>query len=291
MRHSRRADSIGAETPPLQIAPSSPAAALQEAILPPSTETPPQESDRPQALDNHQTESAARLDRAVNLLRRNCPEHSAAEPMRQWQQICFVVLSGALVLGAGFALRPTLNALLALLALPFFCVVLLRALALWQTGSGIGPATAPAPPGDGDGGQLAPYTVLVPLFHEANVVPDVIEALSAIDYPAELLQIIFIAESVDGETRAALASACLPPHMHVTVVPDGAPRTKPRALNYALSEANGDYVVVYDAEDMPEADQLRRALCRLRAAPQLGCVQARLNVYNSDQSWLTRGIA
>jgi cellulose synthase/poly-beta-1,6-N-acetylglucosamine synthase-like glycosyltransferase len=71
-------------------------------------------------------------------------------------------------------------------------------------------------------------------------------------------------------------------------VPDGEPRTKPRALNFALLHASGDYVVVYDAEDMPEPDQLHRALARLKSAPRVGCVQARLNIYNSDESWLTR---
>jgi hypothetical protein len=281
------------------------AAALHGALLPPGPllpEDPPEDTKAPipeaagaKAGDGHHAERAERLDRAVNLLRRNRPEQSAAEPVWQWQQVCFVALPGALVLGAGFALRPTLAALLAVLALPFFCVVLLRALALWHAGSAIGPATRPGPAGgsdDGrDGEQLAPYTVLVPLFREANVVPDLVDALAAIDYPAGRLQVIFIAESVDHETQAALAIAALPPHMHVIVVPDGEPRTKPRALNFALSQATGDYVVVYDAEDMPEADQLRRAFHRLRAAPRLGCVQARLNVYNAADTWLTRGIA
>jgi cellulose synthase/poly-beta-1,6-N-acetylglucosamine synthase-like glycosyltransferase len=77
--------------------------------------------------------------------------------------------------------------------------------------------------------------------------------------------------------------------MRVLVVPDGMPRTKPRALQYALQLAHGDYVVVYDAEDVPEPDQLRRALAALRAAPdRLGCLQAQLNIYNSRASWLTR---
>jgi glycosyltransferase XagB len=73
------------------------------------------------------------------------------------------------------------------------------------------------------------------------------------------------------------------------VVPEGVPRTKPRALNYALSLARGDYVVIYDAEDRPETDQLRRALDVFAAhGPRLACVQSCLNIYNAQQSWLTR---
>jgi cellulose synthase/poly-beta-1,6-N-acetylglucosamine synthase-like glycosyltransferase len=90
----------------------------------------------------------------------------------------------------------------------------------------------------------------------------------------------------------ALVATGLPAHMRIVVVPDGEPRTKPRALNYALTFAEGDYVVVYDAEDEPEPDQLRRALVLLRSEPdRIGCVQARLNVYNAGTSWFTRQFA
>ena len=73
------------------------------------------------------------------------------------------------------------------------------------------------------------------------------------------------------------------------MVPDRAPHTKPKALNYALQFARGDFVVVYDAEDRPQPDQLRRAWEVFRHAPaELGCLQAQLNIYNPRQSWLTR---
>jgi cellulose synthase/poly-beta-1,6-N-acetylglucosamine synthase-like glycosyltransferase len=77
--------------------------------------------------------------------------------------------------------------------------------------------------------------------------------------------------------------------MQLIVVPDGAPRTKPRAIQYALQFATGEYVVVFDAEDAPEPDQLRRALAALRSGgPHIGCLQAQLNIYNSNASWFTR---
>jgi glycosyltransferase XagB len=81
----------------------------------------------------------------------------------------------------------------------------------------------------------------------------------------------------------------LPSFMRIVVVPEGDPQTKPRALNYALSLARGDYVVIYDAEDRPEKDQLRRALMEFeRHGPKLACVQSCLNIFNPRQSWLTR---
>jgi glycosyltransferase XagB len=72
-------------------------------------------------------------------------------------------------------------------------------------------------------------------------------------------------------------------------VPDLGPRTKPKALNYALPLARGDYLVIYDAEDRPERDQLRRALDVFRSgAPNVACVQAALTIYNASDSWLTQ---
>src|SRR5262249_40698721 len=140
-----------------------------------------------------------------------------------------------------------------------------------------------------DEDDLPVYSVLVPLYREAPIVPDLIAALNVLDYPARKLDIILIVESVDKETRSALAQQKLPASMRVLVVPPGQPRPQPRALNFALAQARGEYVAVYDAEDMPEPDQLRLALAAFRSgAGNLGCVQARLNIYNPRESWLTR---
>ena len=81
----------------------------------------------------------------------------------------------------------------------------------------------------------------------------------------------------------------LPPHFEILVVPDGAPRTKPRALNYALQFATGDYLVIYDAEDRPDPDQLRKAAGRFRDAPrEVVCLQARLTFDNASENWLSK---
>jgi cellulose synthase/poly-beta-1,6-N-acetylglucosamine synthase-like glycosyltransferase len=89
--------------------------------------------------------------------------------------------------------------------------------------------------------------------------------------------------------QAAVLGMRLPPGFRTVVVPDNAPQTKPKALNYALHFARGEFVVVYDAEDRPEPDQLLRALSVFRRhPPRLGCVQAQLNIYNPRASWLTR---
>lgn len=76
-------------------------------------------------------------------------------------------------------------------------------------------------------------------------------------------------------------------HFELIVVPDGAPRTKPKALNYALPTARGTHIVVFDAEDKPEPDQLRRAATLFDADPRIACIQAELVIENAATNGLT----
>jgi len=255
----------------------------------------PPPSPRPLSRNDHATLGPPQgdqhdLDHAVNGLRRHRPDLSAGEPVRGWQQATLLLLLPLFSIIAAAAPEQSIFILAAVLVLPFSCVVALRTAALWHTpiGSRGAPAVAAATP---ETTVLPHYSLLVPLYDEAHIVPDLVAALRAIDYPRDKTEILLILESVDAETLAAVRAASLPPNASVVIVPDGSPRTKPRALNYALRRATGDLVVVYDAEDVPEPDQLRRAVALMAANPGLGCVQARLNVLNDRETWLTRQFA
>jgi cellulose synthase/poly-beta-1,6-N-acetylglucosamine synthase-like glycosyltransferase len=162
------------------------------------------------------------------------------------------------------------------MAIPFLLVVALRAVSLRHLleGGGSPRNREAARPSDG---ALPVYTVLVPLFREAPVVPHLLRALATIDYPADKLEVLLIVESIDQETQAALRSAGAR-RMRVLVVPTD-PAHKPRALQYEF--AQGDYVVVYDAgTSLP--DQLRRPARRPRHK-QLDAAGA-ARIYNSCEA-------
>ncbi|KAB1071820.1 glycosyltransferase [Methylobacterium planeticum] len=155
----------------------------------------------------------------------------------------------------------------------------------------VAPVAAPEP-GPLAEPDLPAYTVLVALHREAAVVPRLVAALTRLDYPATKLDIKLVIEADDAGTAAAIAAEALPPWFEVVVVPPGLPRTKPRALNAALPLARGACLVVYDAEDVPEPGQLRRAAARFaRGRPDLACLQGRLVIDNAADSWLTRCFA
>jgi cellulose synthase/poly-beta-1,6-N-acetylglucosamine synthase-like glycosyltransferase len=137
--------------------------------------------------------------------------------------------------------------------------------------------------------ELPLYTVLVPCFREENVVGQLVTNLGELDYPAERLQILLLLEETDVATREAALAANPPPNMEIVVVPDGKPRTKPKACNVGLQLARGQYVVIYDAEDKPDPDQLRKAVAAFRRSGSgTVCVQAALNYWNADENVLTR---
>jgi cellulose synthase/poly-beta-1,6-N-acetylglucosamine synthase-like glycosyltransferase len=136
---------------------------------------------------------------------------------------------------------------------------------------------------------LPVYSIAVPLYREATAVKGLVAALHRLNYPKEKLDIKLVLEADDIETRDALAELRLDPPFEIMIAPDSGPRTKPKALNAALSLARGSFLVVYDAEDRPEPDQLRLALEAFVAGDErLACVQARLTIDNAADSWLTR---
>lgn len=189
--------------------------------------------------------------------------------------------------GAAFAggllLWPALVAALLwmLLTIAFSVATVVR---LFTAAASFEPEPVAAEPPDR---ELPDYTVVIALYREAGVAPDLVRALEALDYPRARLDVKFVVEADDSETFAALAAAIPGVEYEIVVAPPGAPRTKPRALNVALPFARGELLTIYDAEDRPEPDQLRRAAARFaRAGPDLGCVQARLAIDNHADTWL-----
>lgn len=133
------------------------------------------------------------------------------------------------------------------------------------------------------------YTVLCPLYKEWQVVPQFVEAMVALDYPKDKLQVMLLLEADDQETIDQVQRYNLPEYFEVVVVPHSQPKTKPKACNYGLLRASGDLVVIYDAEDIPEPDQLKKAVLSFeKSSRNTACVQAKLNFYNINQNLLTR---
>ena len=156
--------------------------------------------------------------------------------------------------------------------------------------------------------ELPVYTLLVPLFHESEMLPHILQNIAEIDYPKEKLDVKILMEEEDTETLEKARKLGLFGNIeeiiapmseneyhrflsifHPIIIPNAEIKTKPRACNYGLKRARGEFVVIYDAEDLPDRDQLKKTVLAFRnLGEEYACVQCLLNFYNARKNLLTR---
>ncbi|WP_454744374.1 glycosyltransferase family 2 protein [Ciceribacter selenitireducens] len=190
----------------------------------------------------------------------------------------------ALLLGAPAIAGAVLHLTLSLLYLAALCLRMAALVHGRRSGRARQrPAALPVVSG---GEPLPVYTVMVALYREAEVAAQLIGSLERLDWPRARLDIKLVCEADDTATLSAIRALDPPRHFEIVEVPPMAPRTKPKALSYALSGVRGDYVAIFDAEDRPHPGQLKEAYHTFSAAPaNVACLQAPLVIANMRQSW------
>ena len=223
---------------------------------------------------------------AIRFLRDGHPGMSASPTIGGLQALGLLATLAGIAAAAFFHPYDTAGWAALVLSLVFLSTTGLRLAAL------AAPAPGSQPWIELSDEHLPVYSILVPLYREANIVHELFEALEDLDYPAARLDIKILLEADDIATRDAVDALNLPDHYSILALPDFGPRTKPKALNIGLALARGNLVCVFDAEDRPDADQLRQAAGAFAIAPaDYACLQARLAYRNWNQSWLTRQFA
>ncbi|WP_323041864.1 glycosyltransferase family 2 protein [Gemmobacter sp.] len=198
-----------------------------------------------------------------------------------WQGPAALVLLAAVLAAAPLVV---MGLLLGWLVLSLAATTALRATALGLALRRPGPALPQAQPL-----RLPVISILLPLYGEPGIAPRLLQRLGRLDYPRALLDVLIVLEAKDTETRAALAACHLPGWMRVVIVPDGPITTKPRAMNYALDFCRGSIIGIYDAEDAPDPDQLRKVVQRFAdRGPEVVCLQGCLDYYNPRTNLLAR---
>ncbi len=133
-------------------------------------------------------------------------------------------------------------------------------------------------------------TVQLPVYNELHVAERLINAVMAMDYPPELLQVQVLDDSTDSTSK--VIGLCVARHVSRGANIGVLRRTERRgfkagALKAALPHATGEFVAVLDADFVPPVDFLRCLLPRF-ADLDVGCVQARWDHLNRDFSVLTQ---
>ena len=229
-------------------------------------------------------------DEAANELFRRSPALSARVVFSRGQKIGLVIGAAVVLLGLVLWTIPTLITIITAVSVAFLASTVFKFLIAMRGAKYdvVERVTREEVEALTDR-ELPVYTVLVPVFREANIVPQLVGNLGKIDYPADKLEVLVLIEEEDLLTREAYLSSNPPPNFHIVTIPKGTPQTKPRACNVGLYFASGEYLVIYDAEDAPDPDQLKKCVVAFRrGGEKTVCVQAALNYFNADENVLTR---
>ena len=230
------------------------------------------------------------LEQAASALLTRSPRDSARWVLSRGQKLFFIALLAAIGIGLLRAPVGTLTLFTGLSTALYISFSLYKLqLAFRALTHTLEVETTAAEIAALDDRDLPIYTILVPVYRESEVFPILVDAIDQLDYPKIKLEVKILLEEDDVETIELARRSNLPGHFKLVVVPNGLPKGKPKACNYGLIRAQGEYVVIYDAEDIPEPDQLKKAIVAFgKGEPHLACVQAKLNYFNGNQNLLTR---
>ena len=206
------------------------------------------------------------------------PEYSARWVMNAWQGVFLGALLIILLVCLSLSAAWTVWTIQILGGLAVFSCVVLRLSAL-RTARGLRIVEQPSL----DAAQMPVYSVLVALYREREVISQLLTCLGKLQWPRSKLEIKLVCEEDDAETLELLSAYQLRPYIEIVTVPRSDPRTKPKALAYALPLCSGEFVTLFDAEDRPNPLQLVEAWHRFSCGDErLACVQAPLTVTNQQ---------
>lgn len=213
-----------------------------------------------------------------------------AQSSRNWN--AKLMLAGSILICVAIVFLFVFKPLTAFVLLSLWAIVTLTANTLLKAAAAcVGLFSRPTDP---EGPPVAPedlpiFTILIPLYKEKEIASHLLERVKQIDYPRDKLDVCLVMEADDTTTRFAVGHTNLPAWLRPIFVPKGTLKTKPRAMNYALDFARGSLVGVYDAEDAPAPDQLRKAARQFANCDKnTACLQGVLDYYNAPANWLTR---
>jgi glycosyltransferase XagB len=228
------------------------------------------------------------LQYALTGLEQHSPGMTAKGKFARWQRWSLICALLLIVVGCVFNAHLTIGIVVTLLVIFYAVAMFARGIVFVAGMRAVESSRAVEIPALADS-ELPKYTILMPAYNEPEVIVNLVRATSSIDYPHDKFQLLLLLEEDDDRTIEALLKVEVPEIVKVLLVPASDPRTKPKACNYGLYFDDSELVTIYDAEDRPDAGQLRASAAKFAASPEhLVCLQARLDYYNSTQNALTR---
>ncbi len=137
---------------------------------------------------------------------------------------------------------------------------------------------------------LPKVSVLLPVYNENKVIGKLLESVSNLEYPSELLEILILDDSTDE-------SSDLIKELIKKLETKGKKITQLRRENrigykagnlaYGLEHAQGDFIVIFDADCRPYPSFLKKTIPFFNES-RLGFLQTGIEYDNADKSFITR---
>ena len=227
---------------------------------------------------------------SVSALLNRAPENSAAKVLTTQQKIWLIILCLVMVGLAFWNLQNFLIGVNAIFTVIYLLMVVYKfVLVANAVGTDLEVPITQEEIDSLRDDELPLYTILVPVYKEAAVLPTLLKAIKNLDYPKIKLDVKVLLEQDDDETINAFHKFNPPDFIKGVIVPTSLPKTKPKACNYGLIHAKGELLVIFDAEDKPDPDQLKKIVVAFNKSPSnVICLQAKLNYFNRQQNLLTQ---
>ncbi len=215
---------------------------------------------------------------------------SAIDSFTIKQMLFFILCLGLMIVVMGFDILLFDQIIFAMLSVFYMVDVLFNFFIVYATIRGSSELTfTPIQLQQLSDEQLPMYTILCPLYKEAHMLGHFLDGIAKIAWPPEKLDVLLLLEEDDTESIETIGQMQMPAYVRILVVPASQPKTKPKACNYGLAFAKGEYVVIFDAEDIPDPMQLKKAYLGFQQSNRnVVCLQAKLNYHNASQNLLTR---
>ncbi|RLI20134.1 hypothetical protein DRO47_05325 [Candidatus Bathyarchaeota archaeon] len=139
--------------------------------------------------------------------------------------------------------------------------------------------------------ELPTVSIHIPVYNEAEVIEETLEACLNLDYPKHLLEIVVVDDSTDETTEKVKEYVKRYPSLIKLIHRDGRYGYKAGALQEALENSKGEFILVLDAGSIPSRGFLKKAVKHFYRDEKIAFVQGRLKYKNDSESWITKAVS
>jgi cellulose synthase/poly-beta-1,6-N-acetylglucosamine synthase-like glycosyltransferase len=136
---------------------------------------------------------------------------------------------------------------------------------------------------------LPSFSIIVPVKNEERVIDRLLGSLSTLNYPLNKREIIIVEDGSTDKTND-ICERYVKEHSNVQILHKPFSNGKPSALNFGLSQAKGEIIAIFDADNVPANDALS-AVVEYFEDPKVAAVQGRTASINPKENMLTQFIS